>query len=205
MCAARHQVRKASPDFLMVGPHDLSPDGSRDQQYISNYATLNVKDVLTRVDGVGDVQVFGARDYSMRVWLDPAKVAARNLTAGDVVGAMRPPTSRSRPARSTRRRPNPTAPSSSRSTRSAASPRPRNSRTSSSAPTDGGTRSASATSPASSSARRTMPRSNSYLDNKKPSRSASSSVRARTRCAASDRLSRRCRRCRRTSLAGPRI
>ncbi len=73
-------VRKASPDLMMV-VHMMSPDGTRDQQYISNYATLYVKDVLTRVDGVGNVQVFGARDYSMRVWLDPAKVAARNLTA----------------------------------------------------------------------------------------------------------------------------
>lgn len=82
------QVRKASPDFLMV-IHMLSPDGTRDQQYVSNYTTLNVKDVLTRVEGVGDVQVFGARDYSMRVWLDPANVAARNLTAGDVVAAIR--------------------------------------------------------------------------------------------------------------------
>src|SRR3977135_495353 len=67
-------VRKASPDLMMV-VHMTSPDGSRDQQYISNYATLNVKDVLGRVDGVGNVQVFGARDYSMRVWLDPARAA----------------------------------------------------------------------------------------------------------------------------------
>ena len=81
-------VRKASPDFLMV-INMVSPDGSRDPQYISNYASLYVKDVLTRVDGVGDVQVFGARDFAMRVWLDPAKVAARNLTAGDVVAALR--------------------------------------------------------------------------------------------------------------------
>ena len=63
-------VRKASPDLMMV-VHMTSPDGSRDQQYISNYATLYVKDVLTRVEGVGNVIVFGARDYSMRVWLDP--------------------------------------------------------------------------------------------------------------------------------------
>jgi hydrophobic/amphiphilic exporter-1 (mainly G- bacteria), HAE1 family len=81
-------VRKASPDLMMV-IHMISPDGSRDQQYISNYTTLFVKDVLTRVDGVGNVTVFGARDYSMRVWLDPAKVAARNLTAGEVVQALR--------------------------------------------------------------------------------------------------------------------
>ncbi|MBR2537550.1 MAG: multidrug efflux RND transporter permease subunit [Hyphomicrobium sp.] len=81
-------VRKASPDLMMV-VHMISPDGSRDQQYVSNYATLYVKDVLTRVDGVGNVNVFGARDFSMRVWLDPAKLAARNLTASDVVAALR--------------------------------------------------------------------------------------------------------------------
>jgi hydrophobe/amphiphile efflux-1 (HAE1) family protein len=81
-------VRKASPDLMMV-VHMTSPDGSRDQQYISNYATLYVKDVLARVEGVGNVQVFGARDYSMRVWLDPARVAAHNMTAGEVVAAIR--------------------------------------------------------------------------------------------------------------------
>ena len=81
-------VRKASPDLMMV-VHMISPDGSRSQQYISNYATLYIKDGLARLDGVGDVQVFGARNYSMRVWLDPGKVAARGLTAGDVVAAIR--------------------------------------------------------------------------------------------------------------------
>jgi hydrophobe/amphiphile efflux-1 (HAE1) family protein len=81
-------VRKASPDLMMV-VHMTSPDGSRDQQYISNYATLYVKDVLTRVEGVGNVIVFGARDYSMRVWLDPARVASHNLTGTEVVLAMR--------------------------------------------------------------------------------------------------------------------
>ncbi|AGK59140.1 hydrophobe/amphiphile efflux-1 (HAE1) family transporter [Hyphomicrobium denitrificans 1NES1] len=80
-------VRKASPDLMMV-VHMVSPDGSRDQQYISNYATLYVKDVLTRIDGVGDVNVFGARDYSMRIWLDPDKVSTRGLTAADVVAAL---------------------------------------------------------------------------------------------------------------------
>ena len=80
-------VRKNSPDLMMV-IHLSSPDGSRDQLYISNYATLQVKDVLARVDGVGDVRIFGARDYSMRVWLDPEKVAAHNLTAGEVVAAL---------------------------------------------------------------------------------------------------------------------
>ncbi len=81
-------VRKASPDLMMV-VHMTSPDGSRDQQYISNYATLYVKDVLSRVDGVGNVLLFGARDYSMRVWLDPVRVASRNLTATEVVVALR--------------------------------------------------------------------------------------------------------------------
>jgi hydrophobe/amphiphile efflux-1 (HAE1) family protein len=81
-------VLKSSPDLMMV-VHMISPDGSRDQQYISNHATLYVKDVLSRVDGVGNVLIFGARDYSMRVWLDPAKIAARALTAGDVVAALR--------------------------------------------------------------------------------------------------------------------
>jgi HAE1 family hydrophobic/amphiphilic exporter-1 len=80
-------VRKASPDLMMV-VHLISPDGSRDQSYISNYATLYVKDMLARVDGVGDARIFGARDYSMRVWLDPGKLAARGLTAGDVVKAL---------------------------------------------------------------------------------------------------------------------
>ncbi|HEY8163667.1 MAG TPA: multidrug efflux RND transporter permease subunit [Methylocystis sp.] len=81
-------VKKASPDLMMV-VHLRSPDGSRSQQYISNYATLYVRDELARLEGVGDVRVFGARDYSMRVWLDPDKVAARGLTAGEVVAALR--------------------------------------------------------------------------------------------------------------------
>ncbi len=81
-------VLKASPDLMMV-VHMISPDGSRDQQYISNYATLYIRDRLARIDGIGDSRVFGARDYSMRVWLDPEKVASRNLTAGEVVAALR--------------------------------------------------------------------------------------------------------------------
>jgi hydrophobe/amphiphile efflux-1 (HAE1) family protein len=80
-------VRKASPDLMMV-VHMISPDGSRDQQYISNYATLYIKDLLARVDGVGNVNIFGARDYAMRVWIDPAQAAARGLTGGDVVAAL---------------------------------------------------------------------------------------------------------------------
>ena len=81
-------VRKNSPDLMLV-IHLISPEGSLDQQYISNYATINIKDVITRIDGVGDTIVFGARDYSMRVWLDPAKVQAHKLTASDVVSALR--------------------------------------------------------------------------------------------------------------------
>ncbi len=81
-------VRKNSPDMLMV-IHLSSPDGSRDQLYISNYATLQVKDVLARLDGVGDVRIFGARDYAMRVWIDPEKAATLGLTAGDIVAALR--------------------------------------------------------------------------------------------------------------------
>jgi hydrophobe/amphiphile efflux-1 (HAE1) family protein len=81
-------VTKQSPDLMLV-IHLSSPDGSRDQLYISNYATLHVKDVLARIEGVGNVTIFGARDYSMRIWLDPEKIAARNLTAGDVLAALR--------------------------------------------------------------------------------------------------------------------
>jgi hydrophobe/amphiphile efflux-1 (HAE1) family protein len=81
-------VRKNSPDFLMV-IHLSSPDGSRDQLYLSNYALLQVRDVLARLEGIGDVQIFGAREYAMRVWLDPDRVSARGLTAGDVLAALR--------------------------------------------------------------------------------------------------------------------
>jgi NodT family efflux transporter outer membrane factor (OMF) lipoprotein len=79
---------KSSPDLLLV-VHLLSPDDRYDQAYISNYALLQVRDVLARLDGVGDITIFGAREYSMRVWLDPDKIAARNLTASDVVQALR--------------------------------------------------------------------------------------------------------------------
>ena len=82
------QVRKSIPGILL-GIHLYSPDKSRDTLYLSNYATLHIKDVLARLPGMGDVQVFGGGDYSMRVWLDPQKLAARNLTAGDVVSAIR--------------------------------------------------------------------------------------------------------------------
>ena len=81
-------TRKNSPDLLLV-IHMISPDASRDQLYISNYALLQVRDVLARIDGVGDVQMFGARDYSMRIWLDPARNAALELTASDIIAALR--------------------------------------------------------------------------------------------------------------------
>ena len=80
-------VTKSSPDLMMV-VHLFSPDKSRDALYISNYATLEVTDPLTRVDGVGSITVFGSRDYSMRVWLDPDRMQSLGLTAGDVTAAL---------------------------------------------------------------------------------------------------------------------
>lgn len=82
------QVQKATPNILLA-VHLFSPDGSRDNLYLSNYATLHVKDALARLPGVGDVQLFGARDYAMRIWLDPDKVAAYNLNASEVMAALR--------------------------------------------------------------------------------------------------------------------
>jgi hydrophobe/amphiphile efflux-1 (HAE1) family protein len=79
---------KSSPDLLMV-VHFVSPDESLDQVYIGNYAYLQVRDVITRLEGVGDVLLFGAREYSMRIWLQPDKLAELNLTATDVVQAIR--------------------------------------------------------------------------------------------------------------------
>jgi multidrug efflux pump len=79
---------KSSPNITMV-VHLNSPDGRYDDLYLRNYATLNVKDQLARINGMGDVQLFGSGDYAMRVWLDPQKVAGRNLTASDVVNAIR--------------------------------------------------------------------------------------------------------------------
>jgi hydrophobe/amphiphile efflux-1 (HAE1) family protein/NodT family efflux transporter outer membrane factor (OMF) lipoprotein len=79
---------KQSPDLTMV-VHLFSPDNRYDEVYIRNYATLQVKDVLARIPGAGDVEVFGSGDYAMRVWLNPDKLAARNLTASDVVNAIR--------------------------------------------------------------------------------------------------------------------
>ena len=80
-------VSKASPDLMMV-VHLYSPDKSRDSLFISNYATLEITDPLTRVDGVGSITVFGSRDYSMRVWLDPDRLQSLGLTASDVTNAL---------------------------------------------------------------------------------------------------------------------
>ncbi len=80
-------TQKTSPDILMV-VHLVSPDNRYDPLYLSNFAILQVRDQLARLPGVGDVILGGAGEYSMRVWLDPAKVAARGLTASDVVGAI---------------------------------------------------------------------------------------------------------------------
>ena len=81
-------TEKASPDFMMV-VHLISPDERYNMLYLSNYAHLRVKDELARIGGVGSVQIFGAGEYSMRVWLDPNRLAARQLTATDVVRAIR--------------------------------------------------------------------------------------------------------------------
>src|SRR5882757_5722828 len=81
-------TRKTSPDFLMV-VNLVSPDNSLDRGYISNYALSQVKDRLTRIDGVGDVQLFGSRDFAMRVWIDPGRAAALDLTAGEIVAALK--------------------------------------------------------------------------------------------------------------------
>src|SRR5215216_1276508 len=81
-------TEKASPDFIMV-VHLVSPDERYDMLYLSNFAHLQVKDELARIGGVGSVQVFGAGEYSMRVWLDPDRLSARQLTATDVIRSIR--------------------------------------------------------------------------------------------------------------------
>ncbi len=81
-------IKKASPDITLIVSL-YSPDNSRDTLYLSNYATLQIYDQIARLTGVGDMTIFGARDYSMRLWLDPAKVSARGMTAGDVINAVK--------------------------------------------------------------------------------------------------------------------
>jgi hydrophobe/amphiphile efflux-1 (HAE1) family protein len=82
------QVRKSTPSILLA-VHLYSPDKLRDTLYLSNYATLHVKDALARIQGVGDVQFQGAREYAMRIWIDPDRVAASSLTASEVLTALR--------------------------------------------------------------------------------------------------------------------
>ncbi|HEY1784354.1 MAG TPA: efflux RND transporter permease subunit [Pirellulales bacterium] len=81
-------TKKQSPNILLVVSL-ISPDGSHDNLYLSNFATLQIKDALARIPGVGDVVLFGAREYSMRVWIDPEQLSIRNLSAGDVIRALR--------------------------------------------------------------------------------------------------------------------
>ncbi|MGR2738073.1 efflux RND transporter permease subunit [Billgrantia sp. Q4P2] len=79
---------KQSPDLTMV-PQLISPDGRYDSTYLRNYAALHVRDELARLPGVGQAMLFGAGDYAMRVWIDPDRAAARGLTAGDIIAAIR--------------------------------------------------------------------------------------------------------------------
>jgi HAE1 family hydrophobic/amphiphilic exporter-1 len=80
-------VRESLPDILLA-VHMFSPDGSLSQQYVANYANLQVRDPLLRIDGVGDLTVRGARDYSIRVWIDPDRAAARSITVEDITQAL---------------------------------------------------------------------------------------------------------------------
>lgn len=81
-------VKKRSPDLMFI-VNLVSPDGRYDVLYLSNYAMIQIRDSLMRIDGVGDVTIFGQRDYSMRAWLDPDRLTATGITAGDVVKALR--------------------------------------------------------------------------------------------------------------------
>src|SRR6266581_3053149 len=80
-------VKKKSPSVLMI-VNLFSPDQTRDNLYLSNYATIQLKDELSRLKGVGDITYLGQRDYSMRLWLDPEKMASRSLTATDITKAI---------------------------------------------------------------------------------------------------------------------
>ncbi len=81
-------TRKNSPDLMMV-VHLLSPDKTYDQLYIANYVNFQIRDPLARIDGVGEIRIFGGSEYAMRVWMDPDKLSSLELTAGDVVEALR--------------------------------------------------------------------------------------------------------------------
>ena len=105
-------VRKRSPDLLLA-IHLLSPDKTYDLVYISNYGLLNVRDKLMRLYGVADVSLFGVREYSMRIWLDPERIALRGLTAEQVLDGCGRRTCRWRAARWASRRSTTTTPSRS--------------------------------------------------------------------------------------------
>lgn len=92
-------TKKRSPELMLI-VNMISPRGSRDQLYLSNYALIFIREELARLDGVGDVAIFGQRDYSIRVWLNPDRLASRGMTSGDVVLRSASRTSRSLPARS---------------------------------------------------------------------------------------------------------
>ncbi|OWK24966.1 hypothetical protein AJ87_16050 [Rhizobium yanglingense] len=79
---------KSSPDLMMV-VHILSPNSRYDQLYVSNYARSRIRDVLVRLDGVGDLTIFGEREYALRIWLDPQRLASYSMTPSDVVDALR--------------------------------------------------------------------------------------------------------------------
>ena len=81
-------VKKKSPNIILIASLS-SPDNRYDELFMSNYATLRLRDTLSRIEGVGDVEIFPASDYSMRVWLDPRKIKSRNLTTAEVVNAIR--------------------------------------------------------------------------------------------------------------------
>ena len=81
-------TKKISPDILMV-VNMYSPNKTYDQTYMGNYAALQLKDELARIKGIGDIQIFGAAEYAMRIWLDPDKISNLDMTAGEVVAALR--------------------------------------------------------------------------------------------------------------------
>lgn len=81
-------TRKNSPDLMLV-VNLYSPDGTYDQSFIANYAALQMRDRLLRINGVGDIRIFGSSEYAMRIWLDPERIASLNMTAGDVLDALR--------------------------------------------------------------------------------------------------------------------
>lgn len=95
-------IRKRTPDILLM-VNFTSPDRRYDDVYLSNYVMINVRDEILRVDGVSDVNIMGERDYSIRAWLDPQKLASRRMTATDVANAVRSQNIEAASARSARR------------------------------------------------------------------------------------------------------